>query len=388
MITSLLQRLPSVEPEALIEEARRRARRRRLRNLLRALVVACGVAAVVLLIVGRSAGGGSPSSASALSASNPKKALPAELSFNVAGGVVLVHRDGTRRVLVPGIERERPDGSWLLRFYSEVEWSPDGSKLLLFSYGAGVPWGLVVVGANGRFGPTITGRAIDAHWSPDGKEIAYTRHEAGLGRVLYLVSSDGGTPTRLATHLQTFGTFSWSHDGKRLAAPGQGQAGLFVVDRLGHRVTLVAHRSVGTVRWSPDGSLIAFTAGGLYVVHPDGTGLRRVGTPYDFDWSNDGRWLALDGPAGGTWGDVSVVRPDGSGLHRIAGCRCDLRGPGASQAVAWSPDDTRVAYLSGRGNTVSTVRPDGTGATVVATQPARGLSGTGYPSLPLWRATR
>ena len=91
-----------------------------------------------------------------------------------------------------------------------------------------------------------------------------------------------------------------------------------------------------------------------------------------------------------------MVNADGTDLHRIARCRCDLRGGAPiSESVAWSLDGTRIAYISGRGNTISTIRPDGTGATVVATQPARGVAGPStptadywYPSSPLWRPTR
>jgi hypothetical protein len=82
-----------------------------------------------------------------------------------------------------------------------------------------------------------------------------------------------------------------------------------------------------------------------------------------------------------------VVNADGTDLHRIARCRCDRGGPRVDfyESVAWSFDGTRIAYISGRGNTVSTTRPDGTGATVVATQPARAAAGYWYPSFPLWR---
>ena len=85
-----------------------------------------------------------------------------------------------------------------------------------------------------------------------------------------------------------------------------------------------------------------------------------------------------------------MVNADGTDLHRIARCRCDLRGPRPDfyESVAWSFNGTRIAYISGRGNTVSTIRPDGSGATVVATQPARGVTGYWYPSFPLWRPSR
>jgi WD40-like Beta Propeller Repeat len=128
----------------------------------------------------------------------------------------------------------------------------------------------------------------------------------------------------------------------------------------------------------------------------------------NFEWSPNGKRLAIVVAAGAATGtgdaltgvvaaDVSVVNADGTDLHRIARCRCDLRGarPDFYESVAWSLDGTRIAYISGRGNTVSTIRPDGTGATVVATQPARGVKPAGggtaywYPSSPLlWRPTR
>jgi hypothetical protein len=84
-----------------------------------------------------------------------------------------------------------------------------------------------------------------------------------------------------------------------------------------------------------------------------------------------------------------VVNADGTDLHRIARCRCDVRwGPAISESVAWSLDGTRIAYIGGRGNTISTIRPDGSGATVVAAQSARGVTGYWYPRSPLWRPTR
>jgi Tol biopolymer transport system component len=49
--------------------------------------------------------------------------------------------------------------------------------------------------------------------------------------------------------------------------------------------------------WSPDGSQIAYLAGGaIRVMNPDGTGARTVslaGTAYNFghDWSPDGQWI-------------------------------------------------------------------------------------------------
>lgn len=389
-----------VDQEALIKEARRRARRRRQRNLAGVLAAIVGALWLYSLV-----GGSGPESGSALrsepsspSVAHLKAALPEQLSFNANNGVVLVRRDGTREDLAPAVIRQQPNGKWHLLRYFGVEWSPDGSKLLAMRYQSPERPGisLVAIDANGKVGPMIARHPVDGRWSPNGTEVAFVRHEPGAGRVLFVASSAGRTVTRIADHLHVFGTSSWSPDGTELAYGGQGTSGLFVADASGRGSpravplaagTGAAPKEVATVHWSPDGSLIAFTASDhVYVVRPDGTSLRRVAVGYDFAWSPDGTRLAVVGPPGGrTWAYVSVVRSDGTGLHRIAGCRCDLRGPGFSQSLAWSSNGTRIAYIGGRGNTVSTIRPDGSGPTAVATQTARGLQGIWYPSLPLWR---
>jgi Tol biopolymer transport system component len=208
-------------------------------------------------------------------------------------------------------------------------------------------------------------------------------------------------PTGAGAPGLTLRDVQWSPDGSLIAFVSNDDVGMHlnVVHPDGSSLRRVADGDLSSVRWSPDGSLIAFVSHddvGLHfdVVHPDGSSLRRVadgGEPFvDFEWSPDGKRLAIVVPAGPRSADVSVVNADGTDLHRIARCHCDLRGPRPDfyESVAWSLDGTRIAYISGRGNTVSTIRPDGTGATVVATQAARGVTGYWYPSFPLWRPTR
>jgi Tol biopolymer transport system component len=196
-------------------------------------------------------------------------------------------------------------------------------------------------------------------WSPNGSLIAFVS-EDDVGMHVYVVHPDGGSLRRVA-------------DG----------------DWLDH------------VSWSPDGSLIAFVSHDdvgmhVYVVRPDGSSLRRVadggpfltglGPPGTLDWSPGGKRLAIVAPTGPRSADISVVNADGTDLHRIARCRCDLTVVGFDQSVAWSLDGTRIAYISGRGNTISTARPDGSGATVAATVSNRVIHL--YPSALMWRPTR
>jgi Tol biopolymer transport system component len=197
----------------------------------------------------------------------------------------------------------------------------------------------------------------------------------------------------------------WSPNGSLIAFVSEDDVGMHVdvVHPDGSSLRRVADGDLlSNVRWSPDGSLIAFVSHddvGMHVdvVHPDGSSLRRVadgggvltpvGPPGTFDWSPGGKRLAIVVPTGPRSADISVVNADGTDLRRIARCRCDLIQVGIGQSVAWSLDGTRIAYISGRGNTVSTVRPDGSGATVVATQPAVSRRYR-YPSSPMWRPTR
>jgi Tol biopolymer transport system component len=169
--------------------------------------------------------------------------------------------------------------------------------------------------------------------------------------------------------------------------------------------------------WSPNGRLIAFTtsraSGGVYVVRPDGTAMRRVfrGEASDVDWSPDGQSLVFvgergiyvmrlresrpklvlrgsrfslpawapngrelavateesgvyrsyDGPIEGTSAAIYVVRPDGTGLRRLLpryrGAAGGAR-PGSIAAVsetepAWSPDGKRIAFQASDGEIVS-----------------------------------
>jgi Tol biopolymer transport system component len=161
--------------------------------------------------------------------------------------------------------------------------------------------------------------------------------------------------------------------------------------------------------WSPDGRLIAFASsrntGGIYVIHPDGTGLRRVfrGPASNVDWSPDGRRIAfqdrgiyvldLDGgrpkrvlrgnrfsvPAWSPTGrelavvrdepDLStaiyVVRTDGTKLRRLLRPPLRRSNPqwtslAASETEpAWSPDGRRLAVQAGDGDIVVVRLADG-----------------------------
>jgi Tol biopolymer transport system component len=105
----------------------------------------------------------------------------------------------------------------------------------------------------------------------------------------------------------------------------------------------------GPPRWSPDGSWIVFgTAGngiagpdlGLSLVHPDGSGLRRIPiTPanlnhyaYSPNWSPDGTHIIFSLWFQGGFGtDLYTIRPDGSERTQVT------RADGTEDFVSWAP---------------------------------------------------
>jgi Tol biopolymer transport system component len=167
-------------------------------------------------------------------------------------------------------------------------------------------------------------------------------------------------------------------------------------------------------RWSPDGRQIAFLKGGrLWTMKADGTAKRRLTTrpASGPSWSPDGKFLAF----------ASLSCSGGPGVYRIsataagaapqvlfpAGCRGEALPPEppvtatesgglnerlrVDNAVAWSPDGTRVAF---RGGDCEGVYDDclsvGTVTTgserTVAAYGGGGVESSGFAVIPSWRS--
>src|SRR5215216_520522 len=103
--------------------------------------------------------------------------------------------------------------------------------------------------------------------------------------------------------------------------------------------------------WSPTGALIAFTrhgfssgtgVDGVYVVRPDGSGLKKISASTSFSWAPDGQQLAFRG-TGGIW----VIPAEGGSAMRIA--RAPLpRSLVGWHHILWSPAGGSLAYTAPR----------------------------------------
>jgi TolB protein len=92
----------------------------------------------------------------------------------------------------------------------------------------------------------------------------------------------------------------------------------------------------------------------LYVVQPDGRGLRVLGRGADSepDWSPDGRRVAFRrfvAGAAGQRAQVFVVGADGRGLRNLSGASCTASCL-ADEEPAWSPDGKRIAFVRSLGS--------------------------------------
>jgi Tol biopolymer transport system component len=270
-------------------------------------------------------------------------ALPAAAKPSGTNGKIVVNVDNS----VTGQEQVYtvdPDGTDLQFLANDTEagqWSPDGTKIAIlggyvnFDTGAATDLSLSTL-----YPDLFLGCGV---WSPDGARLACEglsfEVDPTLNGIYTVRSSDGGDLQRVTS--APFGDdcpSDYSPNGKRIVSTGTtvkvSGGGLRQITPQGMSVDFCSGS------WSPQGNEILFSAhvpdtdrSTIWVVHSDGTGLRRIPVPgcggprsdpasigcQKPVWSPDGRKIMFERHflIPNDYFDLYTVNADGSGLLQV-----------------------------------------------------------------------
>ena len=226
-------------------------------------------------------------------------------------------RDGRRLLLgsSSGLYVMNADGSEVrLNLGNAAGWgggsfSPDGTSLVLVGYRASTS-GLYVVDVNGSAPRLIAASTVCAgpscSLSGAGSQLAYPAWAPDGSRIAYVDSRNQQSPTQQSPPSGTDEIWTMRPD-------GTDQRRLIDVGGCG------AHQISGCTNWlawSPDGSQLAFhSAGGIYIMRGDGSGLRRISKDgAQPTWSPDGSQIAFT-----RGGELFTMAQDGSNVTLLEG---------------------------------------------------------------------
>jgi TolB protein len=208
---------------------------------------------------------------------------------------------------------------------------------------------------DGKQAAEILRPAIEPAYSPDGKKIAYYRPFTGIW--VYDLIKKSATHVVVSDRAR-FASFS--PDGEKLVFHER------IGDLLSPNVNLLVVSVDGGGRtqllpgmrpcWSPVGNLLAFdscrgTACGIFVVQPNGQGLRQVTSDGggNVAWSPDGKTLAYSAEVDGD-PEIWVVDVDGSGRKQL------ISNSGNDTFPVYSPDGQYIYFLSDQNGTAWAIR--------------------------------
>ena len=206
---------------------------------------------------------------------------------------------------------------------------------------------------------------------PGNGRVAVISGELGNGRI-HLVQPDGSGATLLtAKSVRT--DAQWSPDGTQIAFTGTNGDFLdaYKINDDGTGLTrLTDDSTVCCPQWSPDATQLLLSA--MRVVNADGTNLRSIGSGFTGGWSPDGTKVAFSSrDTSGQPADVWVTNRDGTGARRLT------TDPASEQALAYSPDGSKILFLAG--GDIWTINADGSSRQNLTNSAARDFGASWSP---------
>jgi Tol biopolymer transport system component len=260
----------------------------------------------------------------------------------------------------------------------DPKWSPDSTRIVFSRGMSDIPdffhQQIFIMNADGTGEAQLTFPTMsppesnaDPAWLADGR-ILFTStrdHNTNIyDTEIYVMNADGTNQVRLTNHAGPDFNPASSPDGTKIVFARGTPAHIWVMNADGSGPVELTGGAAGENQWpvwSPDGTSIAFTsdrAGSgywqLYVMDADGTDVTQITvdaadsvTP---SWSPDGEWLVYwrddCDTSGGSASpcELWVVKPDGSENTNLTDSA-----DGLDLDPDWSPDGTRIAFMSVRG---------------------------------------
>jgi TolB protein len=244
---------------------------------------------------------------------------------------------------------------WSVDSADAPAWAPDGTRLAVVAQWNGMRSIRILELRDGTTRPLLTSSAraggsttadVPA-WSPDGSRVAFVMKTPGARDGIYVAPAAGGEPVRISEACKDASSPTWSPDGHRIAFLlrfDEGNRELWLANADGTDARRLSRWGawVATPAWSPDGRQIAFTRLAKDGIHvflvdvADDTERRLSDDPalqWGPVWSSDGRWISLVSERGGN-ANLWIVHPDGTGLRPLTHPPAQKRGAVGSAGVA------------------------------------------------------
>lgn len=307
----------------------------------------------------------------------------AETVINTSGRIVFrSERDGNYEICVMNADGSDPVNlSNNAAYDGRPRWSPDGTKIAFVSdrwYDGNIR--LHVMENDGsnivrlsNYGGTYS---LGFSWSPRNSQIVYfSRNSEDCGGSIFVVNIDGSEETPVTGNTgdcSLENNPSWSPDGNKIVyeyQSGYNNRDIYSMNVGGRGGMNLTNGSAYNTnpQWSPDGSKIAFQrtifgeegTSDIYVMNPDGTDQVNVTNNYldenSYSWSPDSRSIAYELNSGiGEDTEIHRITIEDLVTTRLTDS------PGLDRQPRWSPDGSRIVFMSTRNGNAEIFTMDST----------------------------